>query len=151
MNGMTILKQNTNRRASFRQSLQQNCYRYKFTVALTITIWTLIYLLSFKNLTRPDSNPRSEQFIEGSQELVDILRNELGVVAYTDNSSPPLCPDADRTFVVAIPGMDIYAFVWEYLSLLAIKQRLASDINRQKFNVYLSWKSRTALSQVFDK
>lgn len=150
---MAIAKQNTNHRSSLRQTLQQSCYRHKSIVAFTIIIWILIYLLSYTDLSRPESNPRSEQFIDGSQELVDILRNELGVVIYntaiTSKSPHTTCSDTDQTFVVAIPGMDIYAFVWEYLSLLAIKQRL--DTNQPKLNAYLSWKTRTALAQVFDK
>lgn len=136
---------------TIRFSFKRFLYHNKFTVFLTLLILTIILFLPLQTKDTHIENLlktfHEQQPPYSKAELDAYYKFELGLTASNATNNAE-CENV--WMIAAIPGIDIEDYVWEYLSLLAIKELYGENEGRT-INTFLSKRSIKELERIFER
>lgn len=137
---------------TIRFSFKRFLFHNKFTVLLTLLILTIILFLP---LQTKDTQNHIEKLLKSFHEQPPYTKAELNAyykfeLGLTSSNATSNVECENVWMIAAIPGIDIEDYMWEYLSLLAIKE-LYGDNEGRKIKTFLSKRSIKELESMFER
>lgn len=137
---------------TIRFSFKRFLFHNKFTVFLGLLILTIILFLP---LQTKDTQSHIENLLKTFHEQPPYTKADLDAyykfeLGLTSSNATNNAECENVWMIAAIPGIDIEDYMWEYLSLVAIKELYGENEGR-KINTFLSKRSIKELERIFER